>query len=562
MTMLKNLKNLEKPVSHQQHPVRKRVKKAFTPCLILAASLLAGALAPMPGYSAQRGGIVRIVSVGEPNLLNPVFDVSPPAQEIYNLIYSGLIQENARAELTADLVQVVPTLANGLVKLHSNGEMSVTYRLRPGLKWHDGHDLTAEDVLFTWQVNTDPKVKYPPTPGYEHLREVEVIDAQTAVAHFHRPYGDYYRLFRHVLPRHSFRSQHWSFAPDHPYNRHPVGSGPFALTDWAKGTSATLNANPLYHRAKPQLDQIRYAFKPEGYKAIKDSLSWADEAEVMRGLSIASYDYLKNRPELDLHVVADGQIEHLIFNIDKPVLADRRVRRALAFATDRRAISDLLLGLAEPAYGDQLRDSWKYNSQVEKMYAPDVNQARASLQMAGWKAPDDKPSQLRTRDDKPLSLTLTLEQGNKAHQLVGRYLQQAWKEAGVDLKVKTVAPALMRGELLPQGDFELALGTWTQHPGEDAYRRWHSTQSPPMGMNYARFKDYQVDELTRSLQQTIHLGQQKKLYAELGTLLAEQLPTLPLYYGAGLEANNKSLHNYLPNAYMGATWNSYSWWLE
>ncbi|PKL77800.1 MAG: hypothetical protein CVV27_04535 [Candidatus Melainabacteria bacterium HGW-Melainabacteria-1] len=527
--------------------------------LMLASALIAASLAPHAGHAAANGGVVRIVSVGEPALLNPVFDMSPEALEIYNLIFSGLIQENARAELEADLVTIVPTAANGLVKMQPNGEMSVTYKLRSGLKWHDGHPLTAEDLLFTWQVHTDPKVKYPPTPGYEQIRLVEIVNSETAIVHFHRPYGDYYRLFRHVLPRHSFRSKHWAFAKDHPYNRHPVGSGPFALKDWSRGQSAILDANPLYHRARPKLDQIRYAFKPADYHAIKDALSWADDAEILRGMSIASYDYLKNRPELDLHVISNGQIEYLLFNQQHPALADRRVRRALAFATDRKAISDLLLGLAEPAYSDQLRDSWKYNPQTENFYGNNPSQARHNLQMAGWQGDD---SSVRSKNGQPLELTLTLAMGNKAHQLVGRYLQQAWKDVGIDLKVKNVAPRVLHEDLLPTGDFELTLGTWTQHPGETPFRRWHSTQAPPQGLNYARFSDYQVDEITRALQSAVNLSEQKRLYSQLGALVAEQLPALPLYYGAVLEANRKSLHNYFPNAHMGTTWNSYSWWLE
>lgn len=529
--------------------------------LLLACGSFAG-LQPSTAQAAERGGLVRIVSVGEPQLLNPVFDTSPPAEEIYRLIYSGLIRENARGELEPDLLEVVPTAGNGLIKMTDDGGMSVTYKLRPGLKWQDGHPLTADDVLFTWQVNTDPKVKYPPTPGYEQLSSVEIVNPQTVLAHFHRPYGDYYKLFQTVMPRHSFQNRAWSFAPDHPYNRHPVGSGPFALVAWTRGETAILDANPLYHHGRPHLDQVRYVFKADNYRAIKDALNWTSDAEAMRGLPLASYDYLKERPELDLHVVPDGQIEYLQFNLGDPILADLRVRRALAFATDRRKISDLLLGLAEPAYTDQLQDSWKYNAETEQFYPPSLNQAAANLSLAGWKQQTDKADSLRSRDGKPLSLELTIEAGNKSHQQVARYLQEAWKQAGVDLKVKTVSPQVLRQEVLPTGAYQLTMGTWTQQPDETPYRRWHSTQTPPMGMNYGHFSDYQVDQLTRSLQETVSLSQQKKLYRELSNVIASQLPVLPLYYGAELEANRKNLHNYAPNAHMGTTWNSFSWWID
>ncbi|MGV3522596.1 MAG: peptide ABC transporter substrate-binding protein [Candidatus Sericytochromatia bacterium] len=525
--------------------------------MVLAGSLIGLCSFSLSLQAAPRGGIVRIVSVGEPQVLNPVFDNSPAAQEFYNLIFSGLIRENHLTGLEPDLVETVPTPANGMVKMLPSGEMSVTYRLRNNLKWQDGQPLTADDIQFTWQVHTDPAIKYPPTPGYEQIRLVEIVDPQTAVVHFHRAYGDYYRLFRQVLPRHSFRSPYWKFAADHPYNRHPVGSGPFALKDWVKGESALLEANPLYHRARPHLDQLRFRFEADGFRGIKEALNWAQDAEIMRGMSLASYDYLKNQPDLDLHVVANGQIEEMLFNLQDPLMADRRIRRALAFATDRKAISDLLLGLTEPAYSDQLRDSWKYNPATERFYSPDAQQARHNLAQAGWQG----DSGIRQRNGQALDVELVIAQGNKSHQVVARYLQESWKQIGVNLKVKTVSPEVLR-ELVPKGEYQLALATLTQHPGESSFKRWHSTQLPPQGMNYARFSDYQVDEITRELQQTVNFSRQKALYHQLGTLLAEELPALPLYYGSTLEANRKMVHNFSPSAAMGSTWNSHSWWLE
>lgn len=533
--------------------MRKMLKHA-----ILTAFLL-GSVSP-PLQAAQRGGMVQIVSLGEPQVLNPVFDQSPAATEFYNLIFSGLLKANSQAELEPDLVVNVPTVANGGVVFGKKGDMQVKYRLRPGLKWQDGHPLTAEDVLFTWQAHTDPRIKYPSTSGYEAVKHVDIISPEEFVVHFHRPYGDYYKLFNYLLPKHSFRSQHWAFAPDHPYNRHPVGSGPFVLKQWEKGKGAILDANPLYYRAKPMLDQIRFRFEPDNFRTIKEVLNWVDQAEVLSGMSLASYEYLKNRPDLELHVVPTGQIEHLLFNLNHPVLADRRVRRALAYATDRQAISDLLLGLAEPAYSDRLKDAWQYNPNTEQFYSPSLDQARANLEAAGWQQP--RNAELRSKNQQPLSLVLTLAQGNKSHEVVGRYLQASWKKIGVDLKLKFVKPEIMTREYIPAGDYELAFGTWNSVSAETPYKRWHSTQKPPLGLNYSHFSDYQMDELTRELQSTVNLQQQARLYHQIAALLAEQLPALPLYHGAVLEANKKALHNYQPNIHMGTTWNANSWWLD
>ena len=146
--------------------------------------------------------------------------------------------------------------------------------------------------------------------------------------------------------------------------------------------------------------------------------------------------------------------------------------------------------------------------------------------------------------------------------MVGKYLQETWKKIGIDLKLKFVAPHVMRDDILPHSGYQLALATWDQHTMSNAYTRWHSTQVPPQGNNYSHFSDYQVDNLTRELQGTVNLKQQKMLYKQLASHLVEEVPILPLFYGAVLEANKTNLHNFSPSAYRGATWNAYAWWLE
>lgn len=528
--------------------------------LLAAVLCLAAGTTSLPTQAEQRGGVLRILSLGEPQLLNPVYETSDAAREIYNLIFSSLIRRNSLSQLEPDLLTQVPTYQNGQVRSLANGEMEVIYTLRPGLKWQDGHDLTAEDVQFTWMAHTDPRFKYPPTPGYEQIRQVEVVDAQTVRVIFFETYPEYYTLFQYILPKHSFRSQFWSFSPNHPWNRHPVGSGPFVLKDWKKGEMAILDVNPLYHKARPHLDQIRYQFQSADFRAISSVVDWARQADIMQGMSIISYDYLKDHPDLDLHLRNTGKIEYIGINLRHPVLADLRVRRALAYAIDRKAIRERLLGLALVAWSDQPSDSWKYNPRSENFYRFNPQHAGKLLQEAGWKPRGT--GQRYNAQGEALKFSLILEIGNKSHQLVGAYLKEAFAQIGVTLELKPVPTEMLTQEILPGGHYELALSAWNPHPHETSFMRWHSSQIPPQGFNYTRFQDYQADQLLKSLQASKDLGQQKQLYFQLAEILNERLPAIPLFHDTVLEATRKTVHNYLPNPYMGATWNSSNWWLE
>ncbi|PIQ25018.1 hypothetical protein COW36_16325 [bacterium (Candidatus Blackallbacteria) CG17_big_fil_post_rev_8_21_14_2_50_48_46] len=528
--------------------------------LLAAALCLASSYPTQPAQAFQRGGVLRIVSLEEPQRLNPVFDSSESAQEIYNLIFSSLIRRNSLSELEPDLLTVVPSYQNGMIRTLANGEMEVTYTLRPNLKWQDGHPLSAEDVQFTWMVHTDPRFKYPPTPGYENIRAVEVVDPQTIRVNFFQTYPEYFNLFQQVLPKHSFRSKYWSFSADHPWNWHPVGSGPFVLKDWKKGEMALLDANPLYHRARPNLDQIRYQFHRAGYEAIPKVVDWAQNAEILQGMSIISYDYLKDHPDLNLSLRNTGKIEHIDINLRNPILADLNVRRALAYAIDRKAVSERLLGLVEPAWSDQPSGSWKYNSRSSSYYQFNPEHAGKLLSNAGWQARG--AGQRYNAKDQALSLSLTIEIGNKSHQLVASYLKDAFAKIGVALEIKPVPPEMLTEEILPGGHYELALSAWTPHPFETSFKRWHSSQVPPAGFNYTRFKDYQVDQVLKALESSDDIHAQKQYYLQLASLLNEQVPAIPLYHDTVLEAYKKTVHNYLPNPYMGSTWNSPHWWLE
>lgn len=530
---------------------------------LLSASFVFSGIAPGPSmvsYARSAGGIVNVVSVGEPQMLNPIFEQSPEAMGLYDLIYAGLIRQTPQGELESDLITQVPTAANGGVRMLPNGGMVVNYKLRNDLRWQDGQPITTADIIFTWQANTDPRIVKIPNVGYEKIQRVEPLSDREINVYFYAPYGEYYQLFRQLLPRHSFRSAAWPLDRNHPYNRNPIGAGPFRLKEWKKGESALLEANPYYHRTRAQVDQVRYQFKSKGYKSFKQAAEWANDAHIMRGLGLASYDYLKDRKDLTLDVVRTGEIEHLLFNLDNPILADRRVRRALAYATDRKEIRKLLLGLGDNAFSDQIKASWKYDPQTESYYAFSADTAANQLDLSGWK--QASKGVMRQKGEEPLVLDLTLEQGNRSHAVIGRYLQNAWKTAGVDLKLKFVAPHILKSEVLPRRDYMLAFSTWHEDGHETPYLRWHSTQKAPEGLNYSGFSDYQVDVVTQALQKTVDLNEQKRLYTQLSQLLAEELPAWPLYYGVELEAHKKSLQNFEPNQQTSLGWNSADWWLQ
>lgn len=530
---------------------------------LLIVLLMIG-LIPQEALALKWGGILNITSVKEPRNLNPVYDRSNEAKNIYNLIYSGLAKADESGQWLPDLLTHIPTLENEGVQIQDTNEMIVTYVLRENIRWHDNQKLTSEDVQFTWQMHIDPRINYPPTPGYNLIRHIEPLDARTIRVYFKEVYPDYLTLFQEILPKHAFRNRIVQFGPSHPFNRRPVGSGPFRYSDWQKGKHLILNANKNYHLSRAYLDQIRYHFQSQDFTQLPRAVDLVDKSHVVQGLSILSYDYLKQLKGIQVHSTPADNIEHLDFNLTNPFLADIRVRRAIAYAIDKGAIKRLFSGLIKPAYSDQIKTSWKYNHQVESFYPFNIARAKELLAQAGWfKSPET--DWLVNKNGDILEFTLTTIRGNQSHIMTGQYIKRALRRIGMNIKLETVPAQVLFNRVLPASDgkgFEIALNSWYSGINADSYSRWHSKMLYPLGRNYTRFNDYKVDDILQKIRLSANFQNQKQLYLKLAELIAERLPSLPLYYNPHFEVSKLTLHNFRPNVYQGATWNSYEWWLE
>lgn len=539
------------------------------PLVMGIASLLAcqpeGDLAkrevPAPTPSVRAGETAVVQFLQEPDTLDPYMSPMTVTSSLATLFYSGLVIPDDHGNWAPDLAETVPTPANGGVRLDRRG-MHVTYRLRPGLRWQDGRALTSADVAATFRLMIDPRFPSISTAGYDQIASVDARDPRTVVVHYKAPYAPYLELFPFILPAHVVASD---AAPARAnWNRAPMGSGPYRFARWISGDRLLAVANSTYFRGAPAIRRLEVRFVSQDITAF--NLWRAGDLDLLQGASPAQYDYFQRETPHLVHLSATPTWEHLLLNLEHGVLADVRVRRALAHLIDRQVLNSTAYGgVCLPAWSEVPTSSWAFNPSVENRYPPSVSKAAALLDEAGWRRGSDG---MRRRAGKILSLGLLTTSDKPSRSLAAQLWRRQWKDAGILLTIEKLPASMIFGSgdsggRLATGRFDLALIASTSRSDPDTSFRWRSDQFPPAGQNRSRYRSPRVDRLLADGQHTVDLAARRRIYYALADQIGIDLPAIPLLYWVGIDATSERLHGFRPNPSMrGNLWNVWEWKLE
>ncbi|HMM21721.1 MAG TPA: peptide ABC transporter substrate-binding protein [Selenomonadales bacterium] len=505
----------------------------------------------------QPGGQLIYGSLQEPNTLNPLLSDLLATAEVGSLVFSGLVQVNEKGEWIADLAADVPTLQNGGI---SPDGLTVTYRLRPGVAWHDGAPFTSDDVKFTWQTIMNRKVNITARDGYDRIVSVDTPDPATVVVRFREYYAPYLTLFGTILPRHLLENA--GDLNKAAFNRAPVGTGPFKFKEWRIAEAIVLEANPGYYRGRPNLDGILYKIIPD--TSIMLTQLKGGEVDIVSNIGLAQLEQAKGINGVRAIVTPNMIWEHLDFNLDSVFFQDVRVRQAIALGLDRQGlINNLMKGVASPAVGDQSPLSWAFNPSL-RAPARDVETAKGLLAQAGWKAGADG---ILVREGRRFSFGLATTAGNKTREAVARSIAQQLKELGIEVEVRLIDVPVFFGDVLKNRRFESAMYAWVAGLDPDNASLWNSKNIPGpgngyQGQNYPAWRNAEVDGLTEQGARTVDLETRRQIYFRLQELIVQDVPVIPLYFRSNIDAIRDTVVNYKPNPAQGGNmWNAWQWGL-
>lgn len=533
----------------------------FAASPLMAAALFASLLAAAGGCSGPEKeaprGEVRFDLSADPRNLNPLFsspDAASVEQQVARLAFEPFVDLDSRGRPVPALLARIPSLRNA--GLSPDGQ-TIRYELRPGVRWSDGYPVGAPDVLFTLHAILDPRNPVRSHEGYDLIDRAYAAGPLTVVFHLKHAWAPAVTTYfsygfspQFVLPAHVLRSQ--TPLERAAFNAAPtVGDGPFRFVSWRRGEGLRYDANPTYWRGKPEVGRLDVRTVPDPSTNLLLLQSGALDWNL---LAPAQLSIVRGDPALAFITVPTAVVAGLAFNTAHTPLDDVRVRRAIAMSIDRDAISrKITLGLYPVTDMLQPRFSWAFDPSVRQP-SYDVARGDQLFDAAGWRRGTDG---LRRRNGTVLRLVYVQFVETTTGVRVATAVAAALHDRGVDVVIKSVSNAqlfLPQTGILASGNFDLAYVPWTM--GADPDDSWVLGCGAPS--NYMRWCNAAVDRLQREALSATSRDVRRRLYSQIGAIVAEQVPILYLYNAAYVYAYRKRLRGFAPNAFL-PTWNAYGW---
>ena len=500
------------------------------------------------GDEPDYGGRIVMGSIGEPSNLIPYLASDSASQEVAALLYT--------APLEYDKDWNIVKLAAESWEVEEDGTF-MRFKLREGLKWQDGAPLTADDVTFTYKLMVNPSTPTAYAADFLNIAEYKQTGPLSFEVRYDAPYARSAITWMHpILPKHILEGQNIASTP---FARNPVGAGPFKLKSWETGSRVVLEANDLYFKGRPYIDEVVYRIIPDLTTIFLEA-----KAGKIDFLGLTPQQYLRQTsgPDWDKNwkkykYLAPGYT-FLGFNLTSPLFADERVRQALSYAVNRESvIKGALMGMGEPTIGPYKPGTWVYNTAITP-YAYDPERAKALLAEAGWTPGED--GVLVNPDGRRFSFTILVNQGNEERVKVATIIQREFQAVGVECSIRTVEWAAFLKEFVNKGNYDALILAWNILDDPDIFDVWHSSAISENGLNFVHYANSEVDALLEKARITVDRAERKVLYDRFQEILHKEQPYLFLYVPYSLPMVQARFRGIEP-APAGITYNFDRWWV-
>jgi peptide/nickel transport system substrate-binding protein len=524
--------------------------------MMLAHSGVAMAATEIPYRPARAGGggPLKLLFWQAPTLLNPHFAIGTKDQEACRIFYEPLAGWDADGNLVPVLAAEIPTIDNG--GLAADGT-SVTWRLKHGVKWHDGEPFTADDVVFTWQYVTDPETSAVFIASYKDIKTAEKIDDYTVRLVFKQPTPLWTSAFVSstgmIIPKHLFGDYIGAKSRDAPNNLRPVGTGAYLFVDFKPGDTLQGKINPNYHVAnRPHFDTVEI-------KGGGDAVSAARAV-----LQTGEYDYAWNLLVEDeillklekggqgrVEIVPTGSLEFVLLNTTDPnievdgerssvktrhpLFSDPAVREAINLLIDRASVERFIYGRGGVATANCINKPERFRSK-NRTFEFNIGKANQILEAAGWKK---NASGIREKDGKQLKFMFQ-SSINAPRQKNQAIIKQACQKAGIEVELKSVVGSVFFSSDAANPDtyshfycdMQMYQMTMLSPEPQVFMSQYVSAETASkankwQGRNVARWQNKQYDDLYDALTRELDPVKRAAIYIALDDLVCSDHYVLP-----------------------------------
>ncbi len=485
--------------------------------------------------------------LGEPANLLPALSSDAPSHEVAGQFFVAPLKYDKNLEVVPWAAEKFEVLEGGLL---------LRFTLRKGIFWEDGHELTADDVEFTYKMMIDPQTPTAYAGDFKVIKSFVKTGRYSFEVRYENPFPRALNTWMSaIMPKHLLEGQNLRTTP---LARKPLGCGPYTLREWQDGASLTLASNPRYFEGRPYIDRLVYRIIPDATTMFLELK--AGKLDVLPSLTPQQYLYqTKDKAftdEFSTWRTLSSSYTYMGYNLKSPLFSDVRVRRALAYAVNTAdIIKGALLGQGEPTIGPYKPGTWAYNTHI-RPYPYDPQKALSLLAEAGWK--QDPEGTLRKKG-RPFSFTLLTNQGNDQRIKTAIIIQSQLQSLGIEVKIRTVEWAAFLKQFVNPGYFDAVILGWTITQDPDAFDVWHSSRIGG-GLNFIGFANKEVDACLEAARSTFDRETRKREYDRFQEILYEEQPYCFLYVPYSLAAVQRRFRGIDP-APAGIFHNTDKWWV-
>lgn len=546
-------------------------RKAIYSFWLLAASTFVNPMASGQGKAAAPKEL-KIGITQEFENLNMLISQMQATTYISGFVNRTLVTLDPSAHWVPVLATRIPTIENGgarIVQEKNSSKIVAEWEIRPNAVWGDGSPIDGNDVVFSWQVARTNTVSVGEREVYDQVEKIDIDpkNPRKFTMTYKQAKWDYNQLGTfHILPQHlektpyeSFKDQPEGYEKNSNYVKNPTSpglyNGPYVISEIKLGSHVVLSANSKFYGSSPKIKRIVIKLIPNTATLEANLRSGNIDMISSLGLSFdqaLAFEKTVAKESLKYKVLYESGLvyEHIDLQLANPVLQDVKVRKALVHAIDREELVKSLFEGKQKAAIHSIApiDPW-FTEDPNKIVKYEYSRRKAGkiLDEAGWAA---GPDGIRTKNGKKLSLQLMTTTDDKVRELVESYLQEKWRQIGVQITIKNEPARVFFGETIRKSKFTgMAMYAWVSAPESSPRANFHSSNIPTekngySGQNAPRWHNSNVDKLIDKLELEFDPQKRKEISTDILRAYTDEVPVIPLYYRANISVVPKDLENY------------------
>ena len=509
-----------------------------------------------PTAPAYGGTYVEGVA-GVPQFLNPVIAATNVDDDVASLVFSGLTRYDRDGAIVNDLASAFRIEAEGKIW---------TFDLRRDAFWHDGVDVTADDVLYTVGLLQDKAYVGPFADAFRGVK-VERVTAKTVrftLPDIYGPFADSTTV--PLLPAHLLGRVSYADLARQPFNARPVGTGPFKVAEVDSRQISLVRSDDFYRikpaRTRPYLERIVFRF----FRESTDALVALARGEIdgVGGLTPVDAERARGLKNVSLYSLPTSDFTGLFLNVrpEKAFFRDRVVRQAIALAIDRGRVLQVAAD-GRGVIADQVvpRTSWAYERDVRR-YVFNAAESRAMLDAADWRDHDGDG----VRDKGGIALAFTLSTSDEAGRVAaGIQVAEDLRAIGLKVELRTMPFAELVDRVARERTFDALLVGISRSGDPDPYEFFHSSQAKDPGHNFSGYSTLPIDRSLENARRTFDQAKRKELYGPVFQQIATDVPVVFLYFSDYLYALNRQVQGIRITSIDDRTkrlWNIEDWYVK